>query len=426
MTSDYEFSKNGMLGAKDSMPFCPHRRNSVIDEGLILLRERYNPVAMTERKQVLNLDHQSTASDTRIGERKCDLETPCLCLDLTNFDANLSRIASMVANVGKGWRPHAKCHKSPEIAHREIQHGAIGITCAKVSEAEIFAAAGITDILIAHLPVGAGRIRRLATICHEANPMITCDHYVQAQALSAECVRRGVTCRALVELNIGMNRTGVRPGRDALELARGIDQLPGLKLAGIMGYEGHVMAIADAETKQKAIESALGILLHARDIFRQNGLCCDIVSAGGTGSLRHALRCDALTEIQAGGAVFGDPYYAQMPDNEGFTPALTVLTTVVSRPAYDRAVLDAGRKAVTAEFHPPLIKDWSDAKVVRQSAEHIVLELGPNSRELRIRDQVELIVGYSDLTTMLHDEYLCFAGDRVEAVWPITARGKLI
>ncbi len=374
----------------------------------------------------MNGPSHDQSSDQLIGKQKFELETPCLCLELPAFEANLERVTSAISAAGKRWRPHAKCHKSPEIATRIMAKDAIGITCAKVSEAEVYVAAGINDVLIAHLPVGAGRIRRLATISGLANPIVTCDHYVQAQALSEECVKSKTTCRVLVELNIGMDRTGVRPGRDALELARGIDRLPGLRLAGIMGYEGHVMTMTDANAKQQAIDAALGILSHARFHYQKNGLCCDIVSAGGTGSLRHALRCEAVTEVQAGGAIFGDPYYTQMPDNDGFVPALTLLTTVVSRPAYDRAVLDAGRKAITAEHHPPVIKDWDDARIVRQSAEHIVLELGPSSRELRIGDQVELIVGYSDLTTMLHDEFLCFRGDRLEEIWPITARGKLI
>jgi len=230
------------------------------------------------------------------GRHKVEIETPCLCLDLPRFEANLAQVAATVRTAGKGWRPHAKCHKSPEIAARMILHGAIGITCSKVSEAEVFAGAGIHEILIAHLPVGAGRIQRLAELCQSAasgqspTPIVTCDHYVQAAALSEECVRRSVTCRVLVEINVGMNRTGVRPGRDSRELARGIERLPGLRLAGIMGYEGHVMDMTVAEEKRHAIDAALGILAHTSDLFRQNGLCCEIVSAGGTGSLRQALR----------------------------------------------------------------------------------------------------------------------------------------
>ena len=315
---------------------------------------------------------------------------------------------------------------SRKLHRQTIKQGAIGLTCAKVSEAEVFASAGIHDILIAHLPVGNQRVQRLAALCETCDPIVTCDHYIQAESLSRECTLQSVNCRVLIDINIGMDRTGVHPGRDAIELAAGIDRLPGLKLAGIMGYEGHAMGMTNAEEKRKCIDGAMEILVQSRHLFLKNGHCCDIVSAGGTGSFQQALKCDALTEIQAGGAIFGDPSYTRTPDVEGFVPALTVLSTVVSRPAFDRAVLDAGRKAVTAERHPPTVKDWDDAKVVMHSAEHIVLRLGPVSRELRIGDQVELIVGCSDLTTVLHDEYICCRKNQVEDVWPISARGKLI
>ena len=348
------------------------------------------------------------------GDRKTDVETPSLCLDLSQFEANISHVAATTRAAGKGWRPHTACHKSPDIANLQLREGAIGVTCAKVSEAEVFVAAGIREILLAHPPVGDARIRRIANLCRNANLIVACDHYVQAAPLSAECVRQGVTCRALVDINIGMDRTGVRPGRDARELARAIDQLPGLSLAGIMGYEGHVIQLKDADEKRRQIDAALGILSQTREIFLKNGLCCDIVSATGTGSLAQSLHCVGLTEVQAGGAIFGDPFYTTMPDVSHLKPALTVLATVISRPAFDRAVLDAGRTAIANELHSPVVKDWADARLGTQNAEHLVLNLGPSSRELRIGDQVELIVGYSGFTTMLHDEYLCFRNDRQE------------
>lgn len=360
------------------------------------------------------------------GTRKIDLETPCLCLDLDTFERNLNQLASTVRAAGKNWRPHAKCHKSTEIAKCIMGQGAIGLTCAKVSEAEIFAADGITDLLLAHLPVGAARQRRIAALCHTANPVVTCDHYVQAESLSAECLRQGVICRVLIDVNIGMDRTGIRPGRDAIELAQGIDRLPGLKLAGIMGYEGHVMRMADAQQKFDSIAASHEILTSTCDLFDRDGLCRDIVSAGGTGSLRQALACEVLTEVQAGGAIFGDPFYTEMPNVTGYEPALTVLCTVVSRPSFNRAVLDAGRKAITGEYHSPVVQGWPDARMTMHNAEHIVLELGNSSTALRIGDQVELIVGYADMTTMLHEQYYCFRGDKLQAAWPIEARGKLI
>eukprot|EP00456_Euglypha_rotunda_P012380 TRINITY_DN134_c0_g1_i2.p1 TRINITY_DN134_c0_g1~~TRINITY_DN134_c0_g1_i2.p1 ORF type:complete len:387 (-),score=79.10 TRINITY_DN134_c0_g1_i2:729-1889(-) len=353
------------------------------------------------------------------------VETPALCLDLDRFEANLIAMAQSVAAKGKQWRPHTKCHKSPEIARRQIAAGAIGLTCAKVSEAELFAAAGIKDILIAHLPVGATRVDRIAKLCQTADPVVTCDHYAQAEPLAAACQQNGVTCRVLVDINIGMNRTGMTPGRDALELAKAIDKLPSLKLAGIMGYEGHAMPLMDANTKEQVVRESLGILNQSRDQFLKAGLCCDIVSAGGTGTLSYAADAEGITELQSGGGIFGDPFYTRMPGVSGYEPALTVLCTVVSRPSLDRAILDAGRKAITAEMHPPLVKGFPDAQVIMHNAEHIGLELGPESRNLRIGDLVELIVGYADFTSFLHDEFFCFRGDRLEAIWPIEARGKI-
>ena len=353
------------------------------------------------------------------------LETPHLCLDLNQFESNLSHMAQTIATHGKLWRPHSKCHKSPEIARRQIQAGAIGVTCAKVSEAEIFAAAGIRDILIAHLPVGPARVARINRLCQSADIIVTLDHYAQAEPLAAACAQQNVTCRVLVDINVGLNRTGITPGRDALDLARAIDKMPGLKLVGIMGYEGHAMPMMDADAKARTIRESLEVLQQSREQFLQAGLCCDIVSAGGTGSLSHAIEAPAVTELQSGGGIFGDPYYTRMPGVSGYQPALTVLTTIVSRPALDRAILDSGRKSITGEMHPPLVKQFPDAKVIAHNSEHITLELGPNSRNLKIGDQIELIVGYADYTVQLYNEFLVFRGDRLDAIWPIEARGKL-
>jgi D-serine deaminase-like pyridoxal phosphate-dependent protein len=364
-------------------------------------------------------------SRVAIGQLKQGLETPRLCVDLDRFDQNLRAMSDAIHGAGKKWRPHAKCHKSPDIARRQIEAGAIGITCAKVSEAEVFAKAGIRDILIAHLPVGPARVERIAALCRVADLIVTCDHYAQLGPLSKACIDASVTCRILVDINIGMNRTGVRPGSDTLELARAIGRFPGLKLVGVMGYEGHAMSIMDEEAKQRAVQDSLGLLARCRDQFQRNGLCCDILSAAGTGSLSYAAQCEGISELQAGGGIFGDPFYTRMPGVTGYQPALTVLTTVVSRPSLDRAVLDAGRKAITGEMHSPLVKDHFDARVVMHSAEHIVLELGSVSKDLKIGDLVELIVGYADFTTPLHDEFYCFRGDRLEGIWPIAARGML-
>jgi 3-hydroxy-D-aspartate aldolase len=360
-----------------------------------------------------------------ISHRTSEVETPCLCLDLSKFEGNLSAIANLIRQSGKSWRPHTHCHACPEIALRQVRAGAPGVTCATITDAELFAAAGISDILLAHLPVGVDRIRRIVRLCKTTKMIVSCDHYVQASALSEECIRQGVKCRTLVDINVGMMRTGVRPGRDAIELARGIERLPGLELAGIMGYEGHANSLTDADQKREAIDSAIGILSHTRDVYRKNGLCCDIVSASGTGSFQRSICHESLTEVQAGGGIFGDPYYRRMPGVPDLEPALTILATVVSRPGFDRAVLDVGRSKFALAGPHFKILGWDDVNVVLFGADHTVLELGSSSRELRIGDYVELVVDHASSTTQLYDRLHVFREDRLESVWRLRRCGNL-
>ena len=357
------------------------------------------------------------------GDPKSEVQTPSLCLDLDSFEANLQRTASAVRAAGKQWRPNSKSHQSLDIAKRLIHAGAIGLTCGCVADAQIFATQSIRDLLITQLPVGNRRIRQLAELCKIADPIATCDHYVQAEALSQECQRQGVRCRALVEINVGLERTGARPGRDTIELGRGIDRLPGLILSGIMGIEGNRVPGESIEDIDRKMSAASGILAHSRDIFLQNGLCCGIVSGVGTDSFSQGLRSESLTEIQAGSILFRDEPTSKPASRHDAPPTLTLLSTVISRPGFERAVLDAGTDWLAAGTATPTIKDWPDAHVLRQYAEHLVLELGPSSRELRIGDQVELTIPHPAATVALHRQFLGFRHHQLEAVWPIFTRG---
>ncbi len=359
------------------------------------------------------------------GEPLAELDTPALCIDLDAMERNIERMASHLRERGVSWRPHQKCHKSPAIAHKLLDAGAMGMTCAKVSDAEVMAASGVRDLLIANMIVGERKLQRLASLCRWADPVVACDHFVQAEALAEVCRRRGVTCRVIIEVDIGMNRVGVRPGRDTLELAQGIDRLDGVKLAGIMGYEGHLLRIPDPDEKRRQINEAIGTLLHCRDRLLEHGLNCEIVSAGGTGSYQITADCEGVTELQAGGGIFGDPFYLQQCGLAGHDSALTVLATVVSRPSLTRAVLDSGKKTLYADLQLPVVKDFPDAKVQSLSAEHCLVELGPESQDWTIGDKVELFVGYADLTTVLHDRFYGIRDGIVETVWPILGRGKL-
>jgi 3-hydroxy-D-aspartate aldolase len=360
-----------------------------------------------------------------IGSDKFDLDTPILCIDRDVMESNLRKMADFIASRGKQWRPHMKCHKTPTIALAQIAAGAIGVTCAKVSEAEVMARAGIRDLLIANMIVGPRKLERLVSLCRSADPIVTCDHYAQVEPLAAACREQGVSCRVIVEVNVGLDRVGIRPGRETVDLAEGIDRLEGVEMVGIMGYEGHLLQVADPVEKRTRIREAMGMLEDCRDGILRKGMCCDIVSGAGTGSYQITADQPVVTELQCGGGIFGDPMYRIKCGLTGLEPALTILATVVSRPMLERAVLDSGRKTVNGDIQMPLVKDFPDAEITRMSAEHGWMAVGPKSHDLKIGDKIELIVGYADFTTVLHNEFYVFRGNRLEAVWPIEARGML-
>ncbi len=366
-----------------------------------------------------------------IGRPKTELDTPSLTVDLDAFERNVDQAAGFLKSQNKQWRPHAKCHKSPVIGHRLLRAGAIGLTCAKVSEAEVFAQAGIRDLLIANVIVGEQKLERVAALTRWADPIVVVDHFVQAEALASMCRRRGTTCRVILEVNVGMNRVGIRPGTDTRELSQGVAKLPGIRLVGIMGYEGHLLTVEDPEEKRQKIGSAMAILEETRDTMQKDGIECSIVSAGGTGSLDVTARHPVPTELQSGAVIFSDPYYFDRCGLTGYTPALRLAATVVSRGKLERAILDCGRKSLHPDIHPPRVvstvegRPLPDAAIVGLSAEHTTLELGPQSQDLKIGDKVELIPGYCDFTMILHRALFGLRGGLIETVWPIPGRGCL-
>lgn len=360
-----------------------------------------------------------------LGCTKDDLDTPALCLDLDVLDSNIRAVAQTCHRHNVAWRPHSKGHKVPTVAQAQIAAGAIGVTCAKLAEAEVMAAGGVRDMLIANMIVGPHKLRRLAELRRVADPIICLDHMEQALPISRAMAEAGLRVRAIIEVDIGLRRVGVPPGEATLNFARQLSDLPGIELSGIMGYEGHLLAIDDADKKGAAICEALGTLVDTRQLLEASGILCPIVSCAGTGSYLYAARQPGITELQAGGAVFMDAYYrykCQVPDL-GF--ALTVAATVVSRPAKERAIIDAGRKTMHGDFQPPFVLGRDDIRVGRLSAEHGELELAPSAQSLRIGDRLAIVPGYADLTTVLHNQYYCFRGGRLAAIWRIAARGYL-
>jgi D-serine deaminase-like pyridoxal phosphate-dependent protein len=300
----------------------------------------------------------------------------------------------------------------------------MGLTVAKVSEAEVMAACGIDDILIAHLVVGRSKAARLAALQRQADVKATVDHHDHVGPLGQAATEANTTIGVLVDVDVGMKRTGVATPEAAAELAGLVAATPGLRFDGLMGYEGHTLMIADPAEKRAAIDGAIGKLLQARNAVVDQGHKCRIISAGGSGSYQLTADIAGLTEVQAGGGIFACQYYTQACHVSGHRPAISVLATVISRPYPDRAILDIGQKSVSQHQASPVLRDYPACPIIGLSAEHAKVELAPGS-ELKIGQKVQVVPGYSDFTFVLHDRVLGCRSGRVEAVWDLLSRGKL-
>ena len=368
------------------------------------------------------------ASDALIGRAKADLDTPALLLDLDRFERNVERLSGAIAAGGKSWRPHSKGHKSPWIARRQMDYGAMGVTCAKISEAEVMVDGGIPSILVANELATRQKVEAAARLQGRAEVMICADDPFHVELAARVASDAGVEIPMVVNINIGMDRTGVLPGVAALELARRIDRADGIRLAGIMGYEGHVLTAWPNDEKRAQTIAAIAGLVESRQLIEADGMPVGIVSGGGSGNHMFAASIDGLTELQAGGASFMDPFYGELchMDGLGFEYALTILATVTSRPVPERVVTDAGFKALSAkeEWHA-VVLGHDEFELVYLSAEHGVWLRPLDGPPVSIGDQLEIIPDYHDTTTFRHDAFIGLRDGVVETVIPLLARGKL-
>jgi D-serine deaminase-like pyridoxal phosphate-dependent protein len=361
--------------------------------------------------------------EPKLGTPYQDLDTPALLLDLDAFEGNINRMASFFDDNPASLRPHAKTHKCPEIALRQLDAGAIGITCAKVGEAAVMAEAGVSDILIANQVVGALKIDRLTDLAARCQLMVAVDDPVNVQQLSSACRAKDVTLRILVEVDIGMHRCGVQLGDPALSLARTVASAPHLVLAGLMGYEGHLVQVRDPHERRSRVLEALIPLQETRDLLERDGLPIEIVSGGGTGTYDVSGAHPPMTEIEAGSYVFMDSTYRHTRPE--FEQALFVLSTIVSRPTPERLVTDAGRKTISNDFGNPMPVDLPRASVDKLSEEHGVLTLAePGKVHLRPGAKLRFIPSHCCTTTNLYDELHIIQNGTLVDVWSIAARGR--
>lgn len=345
-----------------------------------------------------------------------ELETPALIVDLDLMEANLERMAAFFGDVPAKLRPHFKNHKCPDLAARQLDAGAIGMTCATLREAECLVHHGIRSVLLANEIVDMAKIRRFVDLARRADMIVCIDNEKIAAELAREGRNRHTEVSVLVDVDTGLHRCGVPPGEAAIHLACAAADL-GLRFRGLMGYEGHVLRRPPGPEKAQAVSAAMEPLRETKTCLERTGIPVEIVSVGGTGTYSLSGRHPVVTEIQAGSYLLMDTDYQKCCTD--FTPALTVLTTVISKTEGERIVTDAGLKALSCERGVPAVKDLAGLATRRLTAEHGIIDLKDPAARVEVGDRIEFSVHYSDATVNLHERIFGLRQGRVEAIFRV-------
>jgi D-serine deaminase-like pyridoxal phosphate-dependent protein len=389
----------------------------ILDGGTITL----DTVAVNRPPDAMSANAYSTSSTSPFEATRAapvaDVCTPALLLDVATLKGNLEKMERLLAGKAR-LRPHAKTHKSPDIARLQMAAGAVGITTATVWEALALAEEGIPDILIANEVVGAAKLAALVQAAALAEITVAVDSEVNARHLSSVATDAGVKLGTLIDVDIGLGRCGVRSVEEAARLAEITAQLPGLTLYGVLGYEGHCTFVKGRRERALAAAEAVEQLLEAADALREAGHEITIVSAGGTGTYDMTGLTAGITEIQAGSYALMDVSHREIVSDFDF--ALTILATVISRHG-TTIVLDAGRKTIGFDAPPPQLVNL-DADLAYVAEEHSVFELRGNGPG--IGDLVELIPSYCPVAVGLHDTLNVVEEGQIVERWPIVAQGS--
>ena len=347
-----------------------------------------------------------------------ELDTPAVTIDLDIVEANIRRVQDRLAGYGLANRPHIKTHKIPALAKMQIDAGAVGITCQKLGEAEVFADAGVTDdILLTFNILGAAKTDRLASLIHKLKRMaVVLDNETVARGLSEAGLRNGVDIRFLIECDTGFGRNGVQSPQAALDLARATMKLPRMQFEGLMTFP-----IKTPETRQ--------FLERALQLFGGAGIPVPVVSGGGTPAMAVAGDFPMLTEYRAGTYIYNDVMMVTAGAATWDDCALKVRTTVVSRPTESRAILDAGSKVFTYEQYYAKgfgrIVEYPAAAISGFSEEHGMIDLAQCKKKPEIGEVVNVIPNHCCVVTNMVDEVYAHRNGRIEAVFTVAARGKV-
>jgi 3-hydroxy-D-aspartate aldolase len=366
-----------------------------------------------------------------IGMDESEIQTPCLILDLDALERNIKKMGDYARAHGMRHRVHGKMHKSVDVAKlQETLGGSVGVCCQKVSEAEVFARGGIKDVLVSNQVRDPAKIDRLARMPKLGARTICCvDDLANVPDLSAAAQKHGTTIECLVEIDCGAGRCGVTTTPAVVEIAKAIDAAPGLKFAGIQAYQGAMQHLDSYEDRKAKIAVAVAMVKDAVDALKAEGLDCDIVGGGGTGSYYFESTSGVYNELQCGSYAFMDADYGRILDKDGnridegeWENALFILTSVMSHAKPDKAIVDAGLKAQSVDSGLPVIYGRDDVEYVKCSDEHGVV-MDPEG-VLKVNDKLKLVPGHCDPTCNVHDWYVGVRGGKVETLWPVSARGK--
>ncbi len=346
-----------------------------------------------------------------------EIDTPALLVDLDAMEANLKKMAGYFAGRQSKARPHFKNHKAPALAHKQLDLGAVGMTCATLREAEILVEHGVQSVLIANEIADEAKLDRLAVLSRRASVMVAVDNECVFSDMARVQRNQKMQFEVVVDVNIGLDRCGVSPGEPAVQLAKSAAR-QGFKVRGIMGYDGHLQSEPPSEERDAMVRRGCKALADSAALIEGSGIPVEIVSTGGTGTYSISADCPGVTEVQVGSYLLMDTRYMNL--GAPFRRALTVLGTVVSKRDAGHAVLDSGVKAISGERGLPELKEVRDAKLTALHAEHALVHIhGDSSPSIEVGKKLEVWVQYSDATVNLHSRMYGVRNGEVEEVFRI-------
>lgn len=384
-------------------------------------------------KDMTNLDDFEVGYDipAKPGMDEADIQTPSLVLDLDALERNIKKMGDYAKAHGMRHRVHGKMHKSVDVAKLQEKLGdAVGVCCQKVSEAEVFVRGGIKDVLVSNQVRDPAKIDRLASLPKLGSRIIVCvDDLDNVMDLSGAAVDHGTQLEVFIEIDCGAGRCGVTTTPEVIEIAKAVQAAENLKFTGIQAYQGAMQHLDSYEARKEKLDTAIAMVKDAVEGLKAEGIECELVSGGGTGSYYFESNSGVYNELQCGSYAFMDADYGRILDKDGnridqgeWENSFFILTSVMSHAKADKAIVDAGLKAQSVDSGLPVVFGRDDIEYIKCSDEHGVV-MDP-SGVLKVNDKLKLVPGHCDPTANVHDWYVGVRNGKVECVWPVSARGR--